>query len=62
MSKRNHAEDTQDAMFAAGIIVVGVALAIEVRYFVPHDPIAALFKVLGAALLAIAIVRSLSRR
>ncbi|TXN38466.1 hypothetical protein FV232_24930 [Methylobacterium sp. WL30] len=62
MSKRNNARNSLDAAFAAGVIVIGGALAVEMRYFLPHNPVAAFFKVLGAAMVATAITLRLSRR
>ena len=55
-------DTVRDVLIVACGNIIGVAMVVEIQFLMPHDPLAATFIVIGAALMATAATRHFSRR
>ena len=62
MRKREQPDRVRDTLVIVCGAIIGVAFVVELRLIPPHDPTAAIFTVLGAALVATAATLHFSRR
>ena len=62
MRKSEQPDKVRDALVVACGCIMGVAFIAELHLIPPHNPVAAMFIVLGAALVATAITLRFSRR
>ena len=62
MRKRERPDRTRDALVVACGCIIGMAFTIEMKFMQPDNPAAAMFTVLGAALVSTAVTLHLSRR
>ena len=62
MRKPEQPDKARDALVVVCGAIIGVAFVAELRLIPPHDPAAAMFTVLGAALIATAATMHFSRR
>ena len=62
MRKRKQPDRVRDALVIVCGGIIGVAFIVELKLITPHNPTAAMFIVLGAALIATAATLHFSRR
>ena len=62
MRKREQPDKVRDALIVVGGAIIGVAMLVEIKFIMPHDPIAAAFIVIGAGLLASACTLTFLRQ
>ncbi|RYF19814.1 MAG: hypothetical protein EOO77_09315 [Oxalobacteraceae bacterium] len=62
MRKREQPDRVRDALVIVCGGIIGVAFIVELKFIPPYNPTAAIFIVLGAALIATAATLHFSRR